>query len=88
MVSSELRGNKVTRITLLLRKTLIESRQSGNNRNSHKRHRDQGPNHTPALRGAAVSFREDAGIGGVDFAEDQVVADIPCAVEAGHDADE
>lgn len=78
----------MTRISLLLRKTLIKSRESCNNCNSHKRHGDQGPNYTPALRGAAVSFREDACIGCVDFAEDEVVADIPCAVEAGHDADE
>jgi hypothetical protein len=76
------------RIVLLLGPILTERSQSGDDPNGHESHRDKRPDQAPALRGAAVAICEDAGIRRVDFAQDEIVADIPHAIERGHYADE
>jgi len=58
------------------------------NSNSHKADRDDRPDHTPALRGSSVPFRELACIGAVDFPQDEVVANVPDTVETRHYANE
>lgn len=62
------------RIILLLTKRLRERRDTRNDGDDHESQRDDGPDDAPALRGAAVALGEDACVGGVDFAEDEVVA--------------
>lgn len=74
-------GNEVLSIFALLFKGLRESSQADNNSNSHETNGDDGPDDTPAARGTAIALGEDTGVGRVDLAEDQIVTDIPDAVE-------
>ena len=56
------------RVILLLTEALRESRNTTDNTDGHKAQADDGPNDTPALRGASISLSENTGIGTVDFA--------------------
>ena len=82
------RGNKPLTILLLLLEALLERCEAGQNTTDHEQQRDERPNDAPALRGAAVALCKDRCVRGIDFAQDEVVADVPDAVERGHDADE
>lgn len=75
------------RVLLLLRKRLRKGCQANDNANRHNKHRDDGPDNTPALRRAAIPLRKDARIRLIHLPQDQVVADIPHAVQRAHDAD-
>ena len=50
-----------------------ESCNTGDDSSNHEDERDDGPDDTPALRGASIALGEDAGIGFVDFSQDEIV---------------
>ncbi|KAK0885666.1 hypothetical protein LTR02_018239, partial [Friedmanniomyces endolithicus] len=61
-----------------------------NTRDNPGRHEDdrkEGLDDAPALRRPAVSLGGPACIGAVDFAEDEIVADVLHAVEGAHFTD-
>ena len=76
------------RVVLLLLPGFWECRNTRNNRDSHENDGNNSPNDAPASRRATVTLREDTCVGRVDLAKDEIVADIPNAVERRHDADE
>ncbi|KAI6776766.1 hypothetical protein HG530_000711 [Fusarium avenaceum] len=83
-----LSGDELLRVLLLLLERLRKCCQTSNNTSGHEKDRNDGPDDTPALRGAAVSLGKHAGVGRVYFPQDQIVADIPHAVQRRHDTDE
>ena len=52
----------------------MESGDTSNNASDHEEERNDGPDDSPALRGAAISLGEDACIRAVYFAKNEVVA--------------
>ena len=62
------------RVGLLLAEGLMERSYTCDNPNCHERKGNKRPDNTPAARRATVSLSEDTGVGGVDFADDKVVA--------------
>lgn len=79
--------DEVLGVFFLLRKRLRKGSQANDYTNSHDKHRNNGPNDAPALRRAAIALGKDARIRLIHLAQDQVVADIPHAVQRAHDAD-
>lgn len=80
--------DKVFRVALLLSEGFREGCNAGQDAAHHEHHRDDRPNDAPALRGSSIPLCELAGIGAVDLSENEIVADVPDAVQRGHDADE
>ena len=62
------------RCLLLLAKRLAEGCDRSNDSNGNERERDERPDDTPALGGAAISLSKLTRVRGVHFAEDQVIA--------------
>lgn len=65
------------RVAVLLLKRLGESGDAGDDTGGHETETDDDPDDAPADGGASVATGEYAGVGRVDFAEDEVVADVP-----------
>lgn len=60
-------------LLLLLAERLGKRRNGSHNANSHEPQGNKGPNDAPAARRATISLREDTRIGGIDFAENEIV---------------
>jgi hypothetical protein len=75
----------VLAIFFLLLKALLERGQSSDDSTDHQCQGNKGPENTPAMRRTTIALCEDAGVGRVDFPQDEIVADIPHAVERAHD---
>ena len=61
-------------VILLLGERLGKSGYPSYNTDCHKNERNNGPNNTPALRGTSIFLGKNAGVGGIYFAEDKIVA--------------
>jgi hypothetical protein len=75
----------VLAIFFLLLKALLERGQSGNDSADHQCQGNEGPENTPAMRRTTIALCENAGVGRVDFPQDEIVADVPYAVQRAHD---
>lgn len=69
-----LSGDEFLRLILLVAERLWERGNPRDDAGDHEEERDDGPDDAPALRGAAVPLCEDAGVGTVHFAKDEIVA--------------
>jgi hypothetical protein len=58
----------------LLGEILRESGNTSNDSADHEKEGDDGPNNAPALRRASVPVCKDAGVGAVDFSQDEIIA--------------
>jgi hypothetical protein len=66
--------NEILRIILLLASRLRECGNPSNDTRNHKNQRYDRPNNTPTLRRASILLCKDAGVGGIDFSKDKVIA--------------
>ena len=74
VIESESRRDKLLRVRLLFLGRLAKRGNPGNYSSNHEEQRHNRPYNTPALGRAPVAFGKHAGIGTVDFSQDQIVA--------------
>lgn len=62
------------RVILLFLEVFRERSNTGDDANGHEQDRNNGPDHAPAARGAAVPLSKDTGIRRVHLSDNQVIA--------------
>lgn len=75
-------------VVALLAEGVLEGDDADDDAGGEEADGEEEPKEAPELRAAAGQAGEGGGVGLVDLPEDEVVADVPEGVEAGHDADE
>ena len=73
-------GNEFLRVVLLLATRLVESGDTGDDASDHEEKRNDGPDDSPALRGASISPGEDACIRAVYLAKNEIVTLLSAVV--------